>query len=70
MTPELLHHYQAPWLYLRGVEPSQPVLQRETQNGSAEAQNPEPLQHHHQNLLSGKHSTVCVGFFLSFYVFK
>lgn len=70
MIPELLHHYQAPWLSLRGVEPSQPVLQRETQNGSAEAQNPEPLQHHHQNLLSGKHSAVCVGFFLSFYVFK
>lgn len=36
MFAELLRHHQTPWLPLRGAEPSQPVLQRATQDGAAE----------------------------------
>lgn len=51
---ERLRHVQAPRLPLRAAQPSGPLLQRASQDGDAETQNPEPLHHHHPNLLSGE----------------
>jgi len=51
---ELMHHRKAPRLSLCAAEPPEPALQRATQNGDAETENPEPVHHHHQGLLSGE----------------
>lgn len=51
---EFMRHHQDQRLSLRGAEPSQPVLQRASQNEAAETENAEFVHHHHQNVLSGK----------------
>lgn len=53
-SAEFLHHNQATGLSLCGPEPSEPVLQRASQDGAAETQSPEFVHYHHQNLLPGK----------------
>lgn len=53
-SAERLHHQQAPGLSVCGAEPPQSVLQRETQDEGAEREDPEPVQHHHQDLLPGR----------------
>lgn len=52
MSLEPVHHRQAPGLSVCGAQPSQSVMQNETQNGDAETEGPKPAHHHHQDLFS------------------
>lgn len=62
---ECMHHQQTAWPSLRVAEPSRPELQREAQNGPVEAENPEPVRHHHQNLLPGESLSAVFSLLLS-----
>lgn len=67
---ELVRHRQTPWLPLCGAKPPQPTVQRASQDGDPQTENPELVQNNHQDLLSGENiPKVCRVFDWSLVVF-